>query len=186
MIVRSRPRRLLPGVRNLLHTLADQLQLKWLDVAPGLTNHARAGLREVVQDRGDGGSVQRERTGLETGVGHRGRPDDRLFRGLQIQRCKPEARIQDLRNVLRGFLEEPQIVLAQRQNDVHRRRLLAQFVAERRLIARRRPHPAGEITQLVQEMRAGLLALQCEQLLELIKDQYRREQAGLPARTRRS
>jgi hypothetical protein len=54
--------------------------------------------------------------------------------------------------------------------------MLTQFGAGRYRVVGRRLHPAGEVTQLVQEMRACLLALQREQLLELIEDQHRREQ----------
>ena len=51
--------------------------------------------------------------GLETRVGHRSRPDDRLLRGGQIERREPEARIQDLRDVFRGVLEQAQTILTQ-------------------------------------------------------------------------
>ena len=127
-MVRSAPGRLLSGIRNLLHAPADQLQLKWLDVAPVLANDGRTGVREIVQDRVDGGGIHRERCGLETGVGHRSRPDDRLLRGRQIERRKPEARIQDLRDVFRGILEQAQTILTQRQHDPQRRRMLARVL----------------------------------------------------------
>ena len=122
--------------------------------------------------------VERERSRLQTRVADRRRPDDRLLGGMQIERRQTKAGIEDLRNVLGRLLEKAQIVFAQGQHDPHRGSMLAQLLGGRR--CGRRPHPAGEVTQLIQKMRPRLFALQREQLLELIEHQDRREQQIAP------
>ena len=137
-----------------------------------------APLGQIVEDRGDRLAIERERARLQARVAHRRRPDDRLLRRMQIERRKTKAGVENLRNVLGRLLEKAQIVFAQGQHDPHRGRVLAQLLGGRR--RGRRPHPAGEVTQLIEKMRPRLLALKREQLLELIEHQDRREQQVAP------
>jgi hypothetical protein len=76
--------------------------------------------------------------------------------------------IEDLRDVVRCFLEEAEVVLTQGQNDSQRRRPLA--YGDIWLRRRRRANAADEMTELGEKRLPRLFGLKREQLLELIED----------------
>ena len=106
----------------------------------------------------------------------------RLLHGLggvvDPERLETKPVIEDLRDIVGGLLEQPEEVLAQR--DQHPE--VGRVVAEWRLpvlmrgVEVLRANPADQITERSQEPSASLLILKREHLLELVEDQYRRQE----------